>query len=265
MMAGPPPPRTCMDGQKSRCCGDGVCDGPETQDNCKQDCNGTNYAGVPAGRPPPPPPGLGGPPPFVNSQGMTGGPPPPLNCTAGQTSHCCGDRVCDGPETQVNCKQDCNGTDYAGVPAGPPPPVISMMGEPPSSANGQGMMGGPPPPLKCTGRMSRCCGDGVCDGPETLDNCKQDCNGTNYAGMPAGPPPPPPGFGGPPPFANGLGMMGGPPPPLKCTAGQTSHCCGDGVCDGPETQDNCKQDCNATDYAGISTGPPPPVISMMGE
>lgn len=28
----------CADGQSSRCCGDSVCDGPETADNCPEDC-----------------------------------------------------------------------------------------------------------------------------------------------------------------------------------------------------------------------------------
>ena len=36
--------------------------------------------------------------------GETGGPPA---CSAGQTSMCCGDGKCDGPETKANCAADC--------------------------------------------------------------------------------------------------------------------------------------------------------------
>merc|ERR1719335_2081000 len=66
----------------------------------------------------------------------------------------------------------------------------------------------------------------------------------------AGPPPPTSMFGGPPPFANRL-------QPRKCMVGQKSLCCGDGVCDGPETQDNCKQDCNGTNWKGWVRFPMP--------
>ena len=32
----------------------------------------------------------------------------PGSCMAGQTSKCCGDGVCDGPETAANCSADCS-------------------------------------------------------------------------------------------------------------------------------------------------------------
>jgi hypothetical protein len=37
--------------------------------------------------------------------GGTGGPPA---CSPGQTSRCCGDGTCDGPETAANCPADCH-------------------------------------------------------------------------------------------------------------------------------------------------------------
>ena len=44
--------------------------------------------------------------------GADAGEPPPLGgeappCTAGQTSRCCGDGTCDGPETNTTCAADC--------------------------------------------------------------------------------------------------------------------------------------------------------------
>lgn len=40
-----------------------------------------------------------------SGSGSGGGTPP--TCAAGQTSMCCGDGVCDGPETHANCAADC--------------------------------------------------------------------------------------------------------------------------------------------------------------
>jgi len=39
--------------------------------------------------------------------GGGGGGPDPVACAPGQTSRCCGDGVCDGPETNANCAADC--------------------------------------------------------------------------------------------------------------------------------------------------------------
>jgi hypothetical protein len=39
--------------------------------------------------------------------GGGGGQPPVADCAPGQTSMCCGDGVCDGPETADNCAADC--------------------------------------------------------------------------------------------------------------------------------------------------------------
>lgn len=80
----------CMptsDGSSSQCCGDGVCDGPETACYCPDDCTGrlcmraanaasfrTDYA-----------------------------------CTATRDQQCCGDGKCNGPETAALCPVDCNG------------------------------------------------------------------------------------------------------------------------------------------------------------
>ena len=41
--------------------------------------------------------------------------------------------------------------------------------------DGGGGGGGGEPPDCAPGQTSRCCGDGVCDGPETADNCAADC------------------------------------------------------------------------------------------
>ena len=47
----------------------------------------------------------------IVAQASAGGPPAgggtPAACAAGQTSRCCGDGACDGPETKVNCAADC--------------------------------------------------------------------------------------------------------------------------------------------------------------
>jgi hypothetical protein len=41
-------------------------------------------------------------------RGTDEGPPTePVDCAEGQTSMCCGDDVCDGPETVDNCTEDC--------------------------------------------------------------------------------------------------------------------------------------------------------------
>lgn len=47
-------------------------------------------------------------------------------------------------------------------------------GEPSAVAMGGGMMGGMNPPQCMPGQMM-CCGDDVCDGPETPQNCPADC------------------------------------------------------------------------------------------
>ena len=42
--------------------------------------------------------------------GGGGGPGPggdPAACAPGQTARCCGDGLCDGPETNANCAADC--------------------------------------------------------------------------------------------------------------------------------------------------------------
>ncbi len=56
------------------------------------------YAGTPAN-------GAGGDGGGGDDGGMNPGDPPP--CAPGQTSMCCGDGVCDGPETVDNCAEDC--------------------------------------------------------------------------------------------------------------------------------------------------------------
>ncbi len=43
-----------------------------------------------------------------------------------------------------------------------------------TSDGGGGGGGGEPPPCE-EGQTSMCCGDGTCDGPETADNCPEDC------------------------------------------------------------------------------------------
>ncbi len=42
-----------------------------------------------------------------NGGGMNGGGMGGMNCQQGQTSQCCGDGVCDGPETSDTCAADC--------------------------------------------------------------------------------------------------------------------------------------------------------------
>jgi hypothetical protein len=48
-----------------------------------------------------------GPAPGMGGTGAGGGTGAPGACTAGQTSMCCGDGVCDGPETKATCPADC--------------------------------------------------------------------------------------------------------------------------------------------------------------
>jgi hypothetical protein len=46
----------------------------------------------------------------------------------------------------------------------------------PSFARDDGGGGPPDEPIDCSDTVTtRCCGDGVCDGPETADNCSEDC------------------------------------------------------------------------------------------
>ena len=75
---------------------------------------------------------------------------------------------------------------------------------------GGGMMGGGVVACAMPGQ-GMCCGDGVCGGPETAQNCAADC-------------------------ANGGGQL------PACNPGQRM-CCGDGICGGPETPQNCNSDC----------------------
>ncbi|MCA9645903.1 MAG: YHYH protein [Myxococcales bacterium] len=61
------------------------------------------YHGVPTAQATPGIPGGG-----MNGGGMNGGGMNgDMNCQAGQTSQCCGDGTCDGPETAANCAADC--------------------------------------------------------------------------------------------------------------------------------------------------------------
>jgi hypothetical protein len=53
-----------------------------------------------------------------------------------------------------------------------PDPSFAQQGGPPGT--GGGGPGGDPAPC-APGQMQMCCGDGQCDGPETADNCPEDC------------------------------------------------------------------------------------------
>ena len=72
---------------------------------------------------------------------------PDLACEPGQTAMCCGDGVCDGPETQLNCPEDC--TEGTG--------------------DGDGQ-------TDCKPGATACCGNQVCEGPENAQNCSEDCS-----------------------------------------------------------------------------------------
>jgi len=82
--------RPCSDSVTSKCCGDGVCDGPETSGNCPGDCG----AEAPVGPSPPSPRGPPGPP----------GPPPDEECTAVPAEKPSEPTLCT-PENQGCC--DC--------------------------------------------------------------------------------------------------------------------------------------------------------------
>lgn len=91
----------------------------------------------------------------------------------------------------------------------------------------------------CTANLtSTCCGDNVCDGPETLENCPADCSSDNQTD-------------------NG-GSTGGGGGVRTCSETITSMCCGDGLCDGPETADNCPSDCSDADGDVEDPGEPDP-------
>jgi hypothetical protein len=123
-----PPPRMCDEQVTSGCCGDEVCDGPETHDSCAADCDEGEVAlpappppdgGVPDGEQPPPegqPPADGGMPPGNNQPPPGGGIP---MCNDAQTTMCCGDTICGGPETHDNCAADCDVGEVALPPVGP--------------------------------------------------------------------------------------------------------------------------------------------------
>mmetsp|Transcript_104999 Transcript_104999/g.327476 ORF Transcript_104999/g.327476 Transcript_104999/m.327476 type:complete len:612 (-) Transcript_104999:225-2060(-) len=149
--------RPCTDTLTSQCCGDGVCDGPETPTNCAADCDGGS---APAPPPPSPPSGGGG---------STPAPPPPSppsggggarSCTDSLTSKCCGDGICDGPETADNCNMDCSGSGDGEEPGEPGTPA-------PAPAPGPGGSGDgacttvpaekPTVPTLCTAENKGCC------------------------------------------------------------------------------------------------------------
>lgn len=76
----------------------------------------------------------------------------------------------------------------------------------------------------CTGSLtSRCCGDGVCDGPETVANCGADCD-TSPISTPA--PAPPSGGAHPPPTAGECTTVPVEKPtvPTECTP-ENQGCC----------------------------------------
>jgi hypothetical protein len=84
--------RFCADDVQSMCCGDAVCDGPETHDNCAEDCEAGDVGQPPAEEQPAP------------SGQMPTNPP---TCGGTLTTRSCGDDFCGGPETAENCAADC--------------------------------------------------------------------------------------------------------------------------------------------------------------
>lgn len=169
-------------------CGDGVCDGPETPDNCVADC----------GRVKPPcgngvcdpdeddltcPEDCPGTQPYCGD-GLCDETETPMDCPEDctNTGPVCGNKVCEQGEP-YNCPQDCEGNEpvcgnniceageHYGCPEDCPAtePVcgnhICEQGEPMSC------------PEDCGG-TEPVCGNGACEMGENLMNCPEDCEGT---------------------------------------------------------------------------------------
>lgn len=146
--------RPASDGSSSRCCGDGVCDGPETACYCPDDCTGSlcSLLGFNSS--------------FEDRRLSTDSHMHSM-CAPGQSSLCCGDGLCNGPETWHECPQDCSQGQLSST-------ASFRVSTRTSAADATAFLKN----FACSEtRRQQCCGDGKCDGPETVALCPLDCNG----------------------------------------------------------------------------------------
>jgi len=176
---------TCRDPQPI--CGDGTCDLDETAFNCPEDCGGGGF---------------------------------------------CGDGECGTGETPTNCPQDCSGSctpsyvdEYrCDGNVLQQKYISSSCVETWRFETGclYGCLDG-----RCLpeGGNEPYCGDGICNGDDTCENCPEDCATPSYCGD---------------------GTCDSDETYTTCPEDCYSPYCGDGMCDIGETFDNCPGDCPLT-------------------
>jgi len=220
-------------------CGDGICNGTETNSTCSSDCAECNNNGIcdagedaltcpldcamawvcnfngicdltetvetcPSDCAPP-----------TCGNGTCDGDEDECNCPDDCPGICaivCGDGTCEGHENECNCPDDC--------PGDCPHLVVC----------GDGICEGPESPCSCLddcpGICAIVCGDGVCDGLENPCTCPGDCPGicADFCGN---------------------GICEGHEDVCTCPGDCPGICfvCGDGVCNGFENPCTCSDDC----------------------
>lgn len=96
--------------------------------------------------------------------------PTPRACTERKTTRCCGDQTCEGSEDSDNCPVDCGGdTEDDDM-------KDDDMKDDDVEDDDTDNKPTKPKPRACNGKKKNCCGDTICSGPETADNCPSDCN-----------------------------------------------------------------------------------------
>ena len=155
-------------------CGDGVCEGTETCNDCVSDCGSCVSCG----------------------DGSCNGDETCATCEAdcGACPPVCGDSICEGDETCATCEADCGSCIYCGDGSCNGNETCATCEADCGSCEycGDGSCNGDETCATCEADCGVCeyCGDGSCNGDETCSSCEQDCgacesctdsdNGVNY-------------------------------------------------------------------------------------